>query len=212
MRAVTGSQILILQLAVFAFSFQLTACVTVPCLWFPYPMSLFKYYKRVEISDSLPDPKGQRIIMVVCITCMTTYCSTSSMQLAQTSLACRCGILWSHRIYSNNDSTLDSTLQAINIVHDDFTRPHNLVKGLLCKYNNRRYYCRAEKLMLRRNWASQTKSAIWYWNQNHLAITEPDIHGTYLITILSEAVLKQVHISTFPLMWCMSALCTWQLF
>ena len=50
MRAVLGFQILILQLVFSALllqlstlSFQLTAHVTVPCLWFIHPVSLFKY-------------------------------------------------------------------------------------------------------------------------------------------------------------------------
>ena len=66
-QAVSGSQILILQLLFSALSFQLTACVTVPCLWFLHPMSLFKYFKTMGISASLPDPKGQRIVIVAYI-------------------------------------------------------------------------------------------------------------------------------------------------
>ena len=46
-----------------------------------------------------------------------------------------------HRVYSNNDSTLDSTSRAIAC--DDFMRSCHLVIGLLC-----RYYCWAEKLLL----------------------------------------------------------------
>ena len=52
-----------------ALLFQLTASVTVLCLLFLYPISLYKYFKRVDISALLPD-KGQRIMVVVCI--MTT--------------------------------------------------------------------------------------------------------------------------------------------
>ena len=73
MQAVLGLQILILQLVFTALSFQLTSRVTIPCLWFLHPMSLFKYFKMVDISASLPDLKGKRIvieiIIVACITC-----------------------------------------------------------------------------------------------------------------------------------------------
>ena len=50
-----------------------------------------------------------------------------------------------HRVYSNNNSTSQA------IACDDFTRSHNLVIVLLCRYNNHRYYCWTEKLMLYRN-------------------------------------------------------------
>ena len=65
MQAVMGSQILILQLATLALSFQLTARLTVD--FSILRMSLFKYFKRVDISALLPDPKGQRIVVVVYI-------------------------------------------------------------------------------------------------------------------------------------------------
>ena len=57
-----------------------------------------------------------------------------------------------HRVYGNNDSTSDSTSHDIarDLTCDDFVRSCNLVIGLIRKYNNHRYYCWAEKLMLRR--------------------------------------------------------------
>ena len=53
----------------------------------------------------------------------------------------------SNKQWPNNDSTSDSTSNTV--ARDDFTKL-------------RRYYCWAEKLMLRRNWALQTKPAIRY--------------------------------------------------
>ena len=73
MQAVSGLQILILQLifSALSISFQLTARVTVPCLWFLHPMSLLKYFKTS--GPSLPDLKDQRIVIEIvmdaCITC-----------------------------------------------------------------------------------------------------------------------------------------------
>ena len=98
-----------------ALSFQLTAHVRVPCLWFLYPMLLFKYFKRVDIFASLPDPKGQRIMVVVCI--MTTLQHFVNVTLPNILVGVVCP---DHQVYSNNDSTLDSASHII--VHDDFTR------------------------------------------------------------------------------------------
>ena len=152
MRAVVGLQILILQLATLALSFQLTARVTVPCLLFLI-LCLCSNTSRVDMSASLPDPKDQRIVAVV----------YTSITLQHFSNVTRPNILVDvvssdHRVYSTNDLTFDSTLHAIAC--DDFTRSRNLVIGLLHRYNNCRYYCWAEKLMLCRNWASQTKHAV----------------------------------------------------
>ena len=63
-----------------------------------------------------------------------------------------------HRIYSNYDSTSDLTSHTIAC--DNFMRSSNLVVGLLCRYNNHRYYCWAEKLMLCRNCALPTKRTV----------------------------------------------------
>ena len=88
---------------------------------------------------------------------------------------CRCGIFWSQSLHYN-DSTLDSTLHAIAC--EDFTRSRNLVIGLLHRYNSCRYYCWAEKLILRRNWASQTKSTIRYANSvNYITMHSPKFIG-----------------------------------
>ena len=43
-----------------------------------------------------------------------------------------------------------------------FMRSHDFMNEWPHRYNYRRYYCWTEKLMLRRNWASQKKPAIWY--------------------------------------------------
>ena len=77
-----------------ALSFQLTARVTILFLWFLYPTSLFKYFKRMDISALLPDPKGQRIGIVVCI--MTTL--QALLQCNSLKRPCRCSILWSQSL------------------------------------------------------------------------------------------------------------------
>ena len=104
--------------------FQLTAHVTVLCLWFLYPMSLFSNTSKGRHSASLPDPKGQRIATVVWITCMTTLHVQhfSNINVANSPKHfCRCGILWSQ----SNNSTLDLTSHTIAC--DDCMRSRNLV-------------------------------------------------------------------------------------
>ena len=118
MWAVTGLHTLIPWLAMLAFSFQLTARVTVPdsYLWFLYPMSLFKYFKRV-LCCLIQRPKDHD----GCVYQLTFPNILVDMVSSD------------HRVYSNNDSTLDSTSQAI--AHDDFKRSRHLVIGLLHRYS-----------------------------------------------------------------------------
>ena len=106
------------------------------------------------ISALLPDPKGQRIVVVVHIKTTLQHFSNVPRPNILVDM-----ISSDHRVYSNNDFTSDSISHAI--AHNDFSRSHNLVIGLLRRYNNRRYYSWTEKLMLYRNWASQTKPAVW---------------------------------------------------
>ena len=140
-----------------ALSFQLTACVTVLCLRFLYPTYVClcsNIYKGVDISASLPDPKGQRIVVVVYIT----------MALQHFSKVTRPNILvdvvssdHTYSLYNYIILMIQPWIQ-YTIVRDDFMRSHNLVIGLL-----RRYYCWEEKLMLHRNCALQTKPAVRYY-------------------------------------------------
>ena len=115
--------VLILQLLLH-FHFK-SLHVSIPYLWLLYPMSLFKYFKRMDISALLPDPKGQRIMVVMCI--MTTLQHFSNVTLPNILVNM---VSSDHRawVYSYNDSTSDSTSHAITC--DDFTRSHNLVIGL----------------------------------------------------------------------------------
>ena len=113
------------------------------CDFFILCLAMFKYFKRVDISASLPDPKGHKITMVVCITTkiMTGHCTEHFSSIA--TYITLSNILvdvvsYYHRVYSNNDSTVDSTSHVI--AHDDFTRSRNLAIGLLRKCNNHRYY------------------------------------------------------------------------
>ena len=96
MRAVTGSKILILQLGTLVFSFQLTARVTVPCLWFLYPI-----YVSVQILQKLEWTfllccLTQKA-MVVCITCMMILQHFSNVANFPKH-PCRCSILWSQSL------------------------------------------------------------------------------------------------------------------
>ena len=165
MRAVASSQILILQLLLhFHFSsmhmLQFCTCdFFVLCLC----SNTSKEEHFCLYSNTLKEkhfcfaawPKGQRITMVVWITCTTTLQHFSDVANSPKH-PCRRGILWSQSLVIYNDLTSDSTSHVIAC--DDFTRSRNL----LCRYNNRRYYCWAEKLMLRRNWALWTKPTIRY--------------------------------------------------
>ena len=110
--------------ATLAFLFHLTTRVTVLCL-LSY-VSVQTLQKR-DTSASLPDPNGLRIAMVVCNRCMTT-CSTSPMLLTFPNILVDM-VSSDNRVYSNNDSTSDSTSQAI--ARDKFTKSRNLVIGLL---------------------------------------------------------------------------------
>ena len=114
-------------------------------------MSLFRYFKKWAF---LLCCLTQKIAVVVCIMTLQRF---SNVTLPNTLVNV---VSSDHRVYSNNDSTSDSTSHVIAC--DDFTRSRNLVIGLLCRYNNRRYYCWTEKLMLHRNWGLQTKLAIRY--------------------------------------------------
>ena len=77
---------------ILALSFRLTVCVTVMCLWFLYPMSLFKYFKRVDISAFLPNPKGQRTMVVACV--HHDDIAAVILQCNSPKHPCRRGILW----------------------------------------------------------------------------------------------------------------------
>ena len=76
-----------------------------------------------DTSASLPDPKGQRIMVVVCITKTLQHFS-----LNVTLLNILVDIVSSDhraRVYGNNDSISDSTSHTI--ARDDFMRSRNLV-------------------------------------------------------------------------------------
>ena len=102
----------------------------------------------------LPDPKGQRIMVVVYIAMTSQHFSNVTCPNILVDV-----VSSDHRVCSNNDSTLDSTSHAT--AHDNFTRPCRLVAGYLHRYNNCRCYCWAEKLILCRNWTLQTKPTIY---------------------------------------------------
>ena len=64
MQAVMGLQVLILQLLLhFCLKKAHCTCHSSVLVIF-YPMSLFKYFKRMDISALLPNPNGQRIMIV----------------------------------------------------------------------------------------------------------------------------------------------------
>ena len=79
-----GSQIWILPLATLAFSSQFVLVI------YLYVQIL----QRVEVSASLSDPKGQRIMMIVCITCTSTLQHFSNVANSPKH-PCRRDILWS---------------------------------------------------------------------------------------------------------------------
>ena len=144
MRAVVGLQILILQLLLhFCFSslhmsqFRDSGFISVQIL------------QRMDISTLLPDPKGQRIMVVVYITMTLQYFSSVTCPNILVDV-----VSSDHAVYSNNDLTSDLTSHAI--ARDDFTRSCTSLGNRLL----RRYYCWAEKLMLHRNWALQTLYSI----------------------------------------------------
>ena len=137
MRAVACSQILILQLLLhFCFS---SLHVSVSCLWFLYPMSLFKYFKRVGIFAWPPDPKGQRIVVVV-------YHHDDIAALLQCN---------SHVDIVFSDNRVYSNLKLHTPLHMTILQDHVICIGLLQKFIIIAdiSYCWAEKLMLHRNWA-----------------------------------------------------------
>ena len=154
MWAVVGLQILFLQLLLhFHFSSlymsQFRACD------FLYPISLFKYFKRVDISAFgclKQKTKGSWWL------CTSRWSSQHFSNVTCPNILVDV-VSSDHRVCSINDSTSNSTSHAI--ARDDFTRPRSLVAGYLHRYNNCRYYCWAEKLMLCRIWTLQTKPTIY---------------------------------------------------
>ena len=64
MQVVLGSQILFLQLVFSALTSVSAHCMCHSSVLVVFhSMSLFKYFKIVDIISSLPDPKGQRIVI-----------------------------------------------------------------------------------------------------------------------------------------------------
>ena len=138
MRAVVGSQILILQLLF----------VSAHCMCHSSVLVISLSYISVQ-EWTLPDPKSQRIVVVVYITTTLQHFFNITHPNILVDV-----VSSDHRVYSDNDSTSDSTSHTIQGACDDFT---DQVIGLLS-----RYYCWADKLMLCRNWASQTKPTVRY--------------------------------------------------
>ena len=105
--------------------------------------------QRVDISALLPDPKGQRIVMVVYNN--IAHFSNVTFPNILTDMVFSVVIM------------IQPLIQLYKPLHVTvFTRSRNLVIGLPWRYNNHRYYCWAEKLMLHRNWALQAKPAVHY--------------------------------------------------
>ena len=136
MQAVAGLKILIPQLASYSCIFISAYCM---CHSSVLVISLAYVYIFVQIlqnSASLPDPKGQRIVMVVCITCTTT----SRMKLQHFSNvvnfpkhSCRRGIFWSQ---SSIVVMIQPWIQLHRPLHVTISWDHvaNLVIGLLLRY------------------------------------------------------------------------------
>ena len=99
-----------------ALSFQLTACVTVSCLWFLYPMSLFKYFKeyRYFCFAAGPTKLKDRNGWVNHVHWQRHFATLVDMLSSD------------HRVYRNNDSS-NSTSHPI--ARDNFTRSCKLVIG-----------------------------------------------------------------------------------
>ena len=123
MRVVTSLHILILQLLLYLCSSSLYLSQFCASDFF----ILFRYFKRVDISASLPDPKDHKIAMVVWVMCTTTFHLQHFSSVLTLSNFLVDVVSSDHRACSNNDSTLDSTSHTIAC--DDCTTSHNLVIG-----------------------------------------------------------------------------------
>ena len=105
--------------------------VSAHCMCHSFMLVIALYYVSVQIlqerdtSALLPNPKGQRSRWL-CESRARQHCNTSPMQLTLPNIIVDV-ISSDHRVYSNNDSTSDSTSYAI--ASDDFMRSHNLVIG-----------------------------------------------------------------------------------